>query len=140
MAETTTTTPNYPAHDALAALDSRYLDVGSMAWEQTRFPGVEVKTLLEDRERGLITTLVRMAPGAVLPDHEHVDIEQTWVLEGSLVDDQGEVCAGDFVWRPAASRHSARSPNGALLLGMFLAPNRFFDSADAPRGFDYAAE
>ena len=30
-----------------------------------------------------------MAPGATLPDHEHVLIEQTYVLEGSLVDKEG---------------------------------------------------
>ncbi len=68
-----------------------------MPWRQTRFPGVEVKTLLEDRETGLLTTLVRMAPGASLPDHEHVRIEQTYVIEGSLVDAEGTAPAGSYV-------------------------------------------
>ena len=46
-------------------------------------PGCEAKTLLFDRKTGLMTALMRFAPGAVLPDHEHVNIEQTYVLEGS---------------------------------------------------------
>ena len=36
-----------------------------------------------------MTTLVKMAPGARLPDHEHVEIEQTWILEGSLAGPRG---------------------------------------------------
>ncbi len=62
-----------------------------MEWQKTRFPGCEVKTLLFDRETGLVTALMRFAPGAVLPDHEHVKIEQTYVLEGKLVDKEGRL-------------------------------------------------
>ncbi len=40
-------------------------------------------------ETGLVTALMRFAPGAVLPDHEHVEIEQTYVREGKLVDKDG---------------------------------------------------
>ena len=60
-----------------------------MEWQQTRFPGCEVKTLLFDRASGLVTALMRCAPGAVLPDHEHVKIEQTYMLEGKLIDKEG---------------------------------------------------
>jgi anti-sigma factor ChrR (cupin superfamily) len=105
---------------------SRYVDVTNMPWEPTRFPGIEMKTLMK-QESGLMTALMRMAPGAKLPLHEHVEIEQTFVLEGSLADDQGDCTVGNFVWRPAGSRHVAWAPNGALLLGIFLKPNRFFD-------------
>jgi quercetin dioxygenase-like cupin family protein len=61
----------------------------NMEWQKTRFPGCEAKTLLFDRSTGLMTALMRFAPGAVLPDHEHVNIEQTYVLEGRLVDKEG---------------------------------------------------
>jgi len=113
-------------HANLAPLSSRYIDVPSLPWQPSRFPGVEVKVLMEDPDTGLQTVLTRMAPGAVLTDHMHVEIEQTWVLEGSLVDHEGEAKAGTFVWRPAGSRHVASAPQGALLLGIFLKPNRFF--------------
>ena len=71
----------------------------NMEWQKTRFAGCEVKTLLFDRT-GLVTALMRLAPGAVLPDHEHVKIEQTYMLEGTLVDKEGpaaglEVKAGE---------------------------------------------
>ena len=82
--------------------------------------------LVEDPDSGLQTVLTRMAPGSVLTDHEHADIEQTWVLEGRLVDHEGEATAGTFVWRPPGSRHVAEAPEGALLLGIFQKPNKFY--------------
>jgi anti-sigma factor ChrR (cupin superfamily) len=79
-----------------------------------------------DRASGLLTILMRMAPGAKLPDHEHVLIEQTYVLQGSLVCGEGVCHAGEFVWRPAGSRHEAwAGPDGGLMIGMFQMPNRF---------------
>jgi len=129
------TTPGAKNHGGLGDLATRYVDVESLPWEATRFEGIEFKTLMVE-PGGMLTTLVRMAPGAVLPDHEHVEIEQTWVIEGSLKDDEGEVTAGDFCWRPGGSRHTAWSPNGALLLSFFTKPNIFYDKEDAPRGFD----
>jgi anti-sigma factor ChrR (cupin superfamily) len=119
-------TPGLQAqHAQLAPLSSRYVDVPSLPWQPTRCPGVEIKVLMEDPETGLQTVLTRMAPGSVLTDHMHVEIEQTWVLEGSLVDHEGEARAGTFVWRPAGSRHVASAPQGALLLGIFQKPNQF---------------
>src|SRR5215470_4679533 len=114
----TTRTPGMEGkHQALAALASRYVDVAALPWKPTPFPGVEIK--------GLMTTLTRMAPGAELPMHEHTDLEQSWVLEGRLVDEEGEATAGNYVWRPKGSRHVARAPEGCLVIGFFLRPNRF---------------
>jgi anti-sigma factor ChrR (cupin superfamily) len=117
---------------AAAALAARHVRAGEMEWQKTRFPGCEVKTLLFDRASGLVTALMRFAPGAVLPEHEHVKIEQTFVLEGTLVDREGPdagltVPEGDFVWRPAGSRHSAWCPEGGLMLAIFQVPNKFFE-------------
>ena len=78
-------------------LASRFVDAPNLPWEKTRFPGIEQKTLLVDKPTGLVTALMRMAPGARLPDHQHVKIEQTFVLEGSLCCPEGECHAGQFV-------------------------------------------
>ncbi len=68
---------------------SRVVRANDMPWQETRFPGCKTKTLLVDPKSGLATLLFKMEPGAELPDHEHVLIEQTYVLEGSLVDKEG---------------------------------------------------
>ena len=88
-------------------LASRYVDVDALPWV--------------NRCRIIIAT-----------GYEHADVEQTFVLEGSLVDHEGECKAGDFVWRPAGSRHRAWSPQGCLLLAVFLKPNTFLTDASAP--------
>ncbi|MDA1098819.1 MAG: cupin domain-containing protein [Proteobacteria bacterium] len=109
-------------------MDSRFVETHTMPWEETRYPGVEAKTLLVDRRTGLLTVLLKMAPGAILPDHEHVQIEQTFVIEGALVCSEGTCSAGNFVWRPAGSRHQAGTPNGGLMLAVFQLPNKFFEA------------
>src|SRR5258706_5522692 len=122
-------TPKVVAHAQLPPLASRFVDVENVPWEKTSFPGVESKTLVVDRETGMATMLMKFAPGAKLPHHEHVLIEQTYVLEGSLVCGEGECKAGDFVWRPAGSRHEAwAGAQGGLMLAMFQAPNKFFEA------------
>ncbi len=121
----TARTPDWKAESELKPGSSRYVRMDALPWRPTSFPGVEIKVLLEDKDTGLMTTITRMAPGAVLPLHEHADVEQTYVLEGRLVDGEGEVRAGEYVWRPAGSTHVASAPEGALLLGIFLRPNRF---------------
>ena len=103
-----------------------------MEWRKTRFPGCEVKTLLFDPKTGLVTTLFKLDPGAVLPDHEHVEIEQTYMLEGHLVDKEGpaagvEAKKGEFIWREPGSRHSAWAPEGGLMLAIFQVPNKFYE-------------
>jgi anti-sigma factor ChrR (cupin superfamily) len=122
------TTPNAVNHAGLADLASRYVDVAALPWTPTRFKGVEIKVLMEDKATGLLTALTRFAPGAALPDHEHTEIEQSFVLEGSLVDHEGAATAGNYVWRPAGSRHDAHSPDGCVVLSFFMKPNKFFDT------------
>ena len=121
----TATTPYLANEDMLGPLASRYVDVDDLPWKPTPCPGIEMKVLLEDKDTGLLTALFRWQPGSELTLHEHVEVEQTFVLEGSLVDDEGEVTAGNYVWRPKGNRHIAKSPNGALVLSIFLKPNIF---------------
>ena len=118
----TTTHTHVPAH----ALASRYLDVAQMPWTATQYPGIHIKVLYQDQATGLLTALFKWDAGAVLPLHEHVELEQTYVIEGSFEDDEGVCTAGNYVWRPPGSRHVARSKDGALLIGFFLKPNIFF--------------
>ena len=102
-----------------------------MEWRPTSFPGCEAKPLYVDAKNGIATLLMKFAPGAVLPDHEHVMVEQTYVISGKLVDKEGPaegltVGPGEFVWREPGSRHAATTPEGGLMIAMFQIPNKFF--------------
>ena len=121
------------------ALSSRFVDVEALSWGPSPFAGIERKELLDEPATGLQTALFRMEPGATLPYHEHVRLEQSFILEGSLDDDEGSATAGNFVWRPPGSRHTAwAGREGALALGFFLTPNDFLDEA-ADSNYDVSA-
>lgn len=85
---------------------STYIDVSKIDWEPTLFPGVWTKKLYDDAS-GRMTSLTRMEPGARLPNHRHVGIEQSFVIEGTLVREDGACSAGNYVWRRAGSVHDA---------------------------------
>jgi quercetin dioxygenase-like cupin family protein len=107
-----------------AELASHYIDAPNMAWEPTKFPSIKIKVLYTDNS-GITNALFKLDPGAVVPLHEHTALEQTYVIEGTLEDHEGVCGPGQFVWRPAGNQHEAVAPNGAVILGFFLKPNRF---------------
>ncbi|MFP6767514.1 MAG: cupin domain-containing protein [Planctomycetaceae bacterium] len=105
---------------------SEFVDVVGMEWQPTPFPGVDMKLLYQAPEGGF-TALFRAAPGARLPLHRHTGVEQSFVIEGSLVDDEGACTSGNFVWRHAGSIHEAHTPDGVLAIGIFESPNEFLE-------------
>ena len=113
--------------EILASPRSHFIDVVDMPWTDSKFPGVKVKILYEDPATGMLTVMGKMEPGSFIPLHVHTAVEQTFVLEGSLEDEQGAVTAGNFVWRPAGNTHIAHAPNGCLNISFFTKPNKFFD-------------
>jgi anti-sigma factor ChrR (cupin superfamily) len=106
---------------SLGALASRFIETESLPWIETT-PGSKMKVIYHDAATGMLTILARLEPGAGIPPHVHEDLEQTFVLEGSLVDDEGECTAGNFVIRAKGSRHSPIAPNGCTMLVFFLKP------------------
>ena len=75
------------------------------AWMPTPLPGIEIKVLAVDRERGLATMLIKGAPGAAYPSHHHSGPEECYVLRGSIVQDGRAFHAGDFIHADAGSDH-----------------------------------
>jgi anti-sigma factor ChrR (cupin superfamily) len=116
-----------PTHEEIIATPrSTFVDVLDKPWTPSKFPGVEVKILFQD-DKGMLTVLSRMAPGSFIPLHTHTETEQTYILEGSLDDEQDSATAGNFVWRPSGNTHIAHAPNGCLSISFFTKPNKFFD-------------
>jgi anti-sigma factor ChrR (cupin superfamily) len=105
----------------LSALASRFIDTEQVPWIETS-PGNKMKVVYHDPQTGMLTILAKLAPGSGIPAHVHEDLEQTYVLEGSLVDDEGECKAGNFVIRAKGSRHAPTAPNGCTMLVFFLKP------------------
>jgi anti-sigma factor ChrR (cupin superfamily) len=105
----------------LKAHASRFINTDEVPWIETT-PGNKMKVIHHDPATGILTILSRLEPGCGIPAHVHEDLEQTYVLEGSLVDDEGECTAGNFVIRAKGSRHAPTAPNGCTMLVFFLKP------------------
>ena len=100
------------------------LRAGEGEWRPTDDTGVSFKLLFADRERGTLTTLVRMEPGSRIRSHRHLGIEQCLVLEGDVRSGAIGMSAGDFNCSMPGSVHEELvSEAGALLL--LVSPERY---------------
>ena len=112
---------------------SVYVKPQNMAWEPTQFPGISIKVLYEDKDKGEMTCFLKWEPGATLPMHKHPEIEQSYVVDGSFYDHDGICRAGEFVWRRVGSFHETHSEEGAIILAVYRKPNVFQHSSGYAR-------
>ena len=108
---------------------STYVVPQTLEWTPTRFKGITIKILYENREKGEMTCLLKWEPGSSLPFHRHPEIEQSYVIEGSFYDHDGIARAGDYVWRRPESCHETHSDEGCVILAVYRKPNVFRTSA-----------
>jgi anti-sigma factor ChrR (cupin superfamily) len=92
-------------HEAAASLprflsihgnEGEWLDVGD---------GVRMKLLHMDNATGLVTSIVKMPPGASLPRHRHRGLEQFFILEGDCYVHGEKLGPGDYHWAETGSVH-----------------------------------
>jgi anti-sigma factor ChrR (cupin superfamily) len=83
-----------------------------------------------------MTCLIKLDPGAHLPMHKHPELEQAFVLEGSMADHDGKCSAGEYVWRKAGSFHENASETGAVVLAIYRKPNMFVGKDGVQSGYD----
>lgn len=114
---------------------STYVKTSEMEWKPTRFDKVWIKVLYENKDSGEMTCLLKLESGAYIPFHKHPEMEQSYILEGSVQDHDGTANAGDYIWRKPDSNHDNISPNGALLLAVYKRPNIYYHAAKESAGF-----
>lgn len=76
-------------------------------------------------EGGASAALLRYAPGAAVPLHEHTGHEHVLVLDGSQDDDAGRLAVGGMAINLPGSRHAVRSETGCVALVIWERPVRF---------------
>jgi anti-sigma factor ChrR (cupin superfamily) len=74
-------------------------------WSESGLPGIRVKILAVDRQRGLVTMLLRGDAGARYPAHRHSAPEECYVIRGSVTIGGRVLHAGDFHHADADSEH-----------------------------------
>ena len=73
--------------------------------------------------------VLRYAPGATVPLHDHTGAEMVIVLEGEQRDLRGSYPAGTVVINHAGSRHDVSAPDGCVVLILWSRPVAFVDHA-----------
>lgn len=102
--------------------------------------GVTAVLLNTDAARGLVTTIIHIAPGARIPAHFHRNgAEAHYVLEGDFINDGVTHGPGGFVTHPAGTVHGPHeSATGCRVLTLqtaFVDPAApDFHLADSERG------
>ncbi|HEY7240485.1 MAG TPA: cupin domain-containing protein [Burkholderiales bacterium] len=64
-------------------------------WEDVA-PGISCQVLAFDRDRHVVSMLVRLAPGGEYPPHTHAGVEELHLLDGELWIDDLKLYPGDY--------------------------------------------
>jgi quercetin dioxygenase-like cupin family protein len=81
-------------------------------WEEAA-PGISCKLLATDAEKGRVSMLVRLAPGAEYPPHTHAGVEEVHMLQGVLIVDEKKLYPGDYLRsEPGTTDHRVWSETG----------------------------
>lgn len=75
---------------------------------------------LDEATRRPLTFLLKFDAGAGYPNHSHPAGEEIYVLEGEVRFGADELHAGDYLYMPPGSTHSAFSKTGCTML--FVVP------------------
>jgi quercetin dioxygenase-like cupin family protein len=108
---------------------SVYVKPQDMEWKSTQIDKVSIKVLYENKELGESTVLLKLEPGAVIPFHKHPELEQAFVLDGSMYDHDGICRKGEYVWRKPNSFHDNRTDEGVLIFAVYRKQNIFVNNA-----------
>ena len=105
-----------PLDESLPA-KSRTIRAGEGRWYRQQVDGLDVMPLSVDKERGIATILMRLAPGTVLPAHDHQGAEESFVVSGSCRIGSVSLREGDFHHVDAGQHHgTVVSDEGCTLL------------------------
>jgi anti-sigma factor ChrR (cupin superfamily) len=74
-------------------------------WLPHPVPGIRMKVLALNTERGYATLLLDVAPGTRFPSHHHGGAEECFVVSGSIVTCGRRLGPGDFVHADAGTDH-----------------------------------
>ena len=110
-----------PARPALGSSLTIRADEGE--WVE-KWEGVFIKRLFKDRDKGTVTLLYKLMPGASLLPHRHIGAEECLVLEGDYHINGEVLGAGDYHCAlPDSVDESLFTINGTMFL--IVSPERY---------------
>jgi len=101
-------------------------DFSKYPWQPFRV-GVEIHRIYGDGAQGAAAALLRYAPGARVPRHQHAGLEHIVVLLGSQRDAGGTYGVGTCLMHAPGTTHDIVSDQGCVVLALWAEPVAFQD-------------
>ncbi|MBI3560616.1 MAG: cupin domain-containing protein [Gammaproteobacteria bacterium] len=98
----------------------------SLAWEPFR-EGIDIFPLYKV-SGGCSAALLRYAPGATVPLHQHSGYEHILVLSGEQADEHQHYTQGTLLISPPGTSHSIISQQGCIVLAIWEKPINFISN------------
>ena len=98
MARLRANEPELPAGFAVRLADDK-------EWRPHPVPGIRMKVLALNEDRGYATLLLDVAPGTRFPEHHHEGAEECYVISGTLLTCGRRFGPGDFIHADAHAEH-----------------------------------
>jgi anti-sigma factor ChrR (cupin superfamily) len=96
-------------------------------WLPAPTPGARFKLLSAGPHQGYIMMLIELAPGGGYPEHEHVGVEDMYVLTGDLQTEGRSLGPGDSLHAEPGSHHRALHSVGGCT-AIMVVPNAALES------------
>jgi hypothetical protein len=109
-------------HVALGAPQVHVFDAAGLPWRDTPDPGLRLKPVRYDDERGEFLGLVHFAPLARSGLHQHRGVATSFVLSGGLTDYHGALGLHEAGINPAGATHDAIAYADTLLVSRLEGP------------------
>jgi anti-sigma factor ChrR (cupin superfamily) len=94
--------------------------------------GIDIHRIYGTSVSGPSAALLRFAPQAMVPPHEHTGYEHVIVLAGSQEDSMGVYRAGTLVVNAPGTRHCVRAPQGCIVLVIWEQPVKLSEAVAPP--------
>ena len=99
-----------------------FISANQGEWQALPVPGVRVKELAHDSQRGVSVKMYELAPGTTFPEHHHSGPEQCFVVAGDFHVEGRVMHAGDFHHAEPGTDHGiSHTVGGCTLLVMVTA-------------------
>lgn len=88
---------------------------GGGKWLPTGARGVKFRPLYADWRANRRTILLKMEPGAELPDHDHAGVEEVVMIQGDLTIGGTTLRAGDYIRNEPGAEHGVPRTEGGCV-------------------------
>jgi anti-sigma factor ChrR (cupin superfamily) len=99
-------------------------------WMPHPIPGIRMKVLAENRERGYVTLLLDVAPGTHFPPHHHSGAEECYVVSGTVLTCGRRLTAGDFVHADGDTDHGELFTDEGCRVILIVPPEDYLPAPD----------